>query len=111
MLAHQLAAAHRSAMKMSAEMNRRVDYLVHVRGEESERVNIQVTRPAGATTHERTGLRPVHLGDPVELPGRSVNALYEPKPQERAGAQNARVRQDISNQESVECLVTDSGSR
>ena len=49
MLAHQLAAAHRSAMKMSAEINRRVDYLSTVRGEEQERANIQATRLAGAT--------------------------------------------------------------
>ena len=49
MLAHQLAAAHRSAMKMSAEMNRRVDYLANVRGEEQERANIQTTRLASAT--------------------------------------------------------------
>jgi hypothetical protein len=49
MLAHQLAAAHRSAMKLSGEVNRRVDYLANVRGEEQERANIQATRLAGAT--------------------------------------------------------------
>ena len=48
MLAHQLATAHVSAMKMSADLNRRLDYLANVRGEESERVNIQATRLAGA---------------------------------------------------------------
>jgi hypothetical protein len=40
MLAHQLATAHRSAMKLSGEVNRRVDYLANVRGEEQERANI-----------------------------------------------------------------------
>src|SRR3954467_13234494 len=48
MLAHQLATVHVSAMKMSADLNRRLDYLANVRGEESERVNIQATRLAGA---------------------------------------------------------------
>ena len=48
MLAHQLATAHVSAMKMSADLNRRLDYLANVRGEESERVNIQATRLANA---------------------------------------------------------------
>jgi len=48
MLAHQLAATHRSSMKISAETNRMVDYLANVRGEERERTNIQVTRLAGA---------------------------------------------------------------
>jgi hypothetical protein len=35
-------------MKMSADLNRRLDYLANVRGEESERVNIQATRLANA---------------------------------------------------------------
>jgi hypothetical protein len=54
MLAHQLATVHVSAMnaclgmKMSADLNRRLDYLANVRGEESERVNIQATRLANA---------------------------------------------------------------
>jgi hypothetical protein len=48
MLAHQLATLHVSAMKMSADLNRRLDYLANVRGEESERVNIQATRLANA---------------------------------------------------------------
>ena len=57
MLAHQLAAAHRSAMKMSAEMNRRVEYLAHVRGEEQERANIQATRLASASARMMTAFR------------------------------------------------------
>src|SRR5829696_2299592 len=52
MLAHQLTAAHRSAMKMSAEMNRRVEYLAHVRGEEQERANIQATRLASERAYD-----------------------------------------------------------
>ena len=57
MLAHQLAAAHRSAMKMSAEMNRRVEYLAHVRGEEQERANIQTTRLASASARMMTAFQ------------------------------------------------------
>ena len=57
MLAHQLAAAHRSAMKMSAEMNRRVEYLAHVRGEEQERANIQATRLASASARMMTAFQ------------------------------------------------------
>jgi hypothetical protein len=48
MLAHQLATVHVSAMKTAADLNRRLDYLANVRGEESERVNIQATRLANA---------------------------------------------------------------
>src|SRR3954452_19034925 len=48
MLPHQLATVHVSAMKMSADLNRRLDYLANVRGEESERVNIQATPLANA---------------------------------------------------------------
>ena len=54
MLAHQLAAGHRSAMKLVAETNRQADYLANVRGEEQERVNVQVTRLAGATARMMT---------------------------------------------------------
>ena len=57
MLAHQLTAAHRSAMKMSAEMNRRVEYLAHVRGEEQERANIQATRLASASARMMTAFQ------------------------------------------------------
>ena len=56
MLAHQLAAAHRSAMKMSAEMNRRIEYLAHVRGEE-QTANIQATRLASASARMMTASR------------------------------------------------------
>ena len=48
MLAHQLASAHVSAMKLSAELNRRIDYVANARGDEQERANVQATRLAGA---------------------------------------------------------------
>jgi hypothetical protein len=54
MLAHQLAASHRSAMKLVAEMNRQADYLANVRGSEQDRANVQVTRLAGATARIMT---------------------------------------------------------
>ena len=54
MLAHQLAASHRSAMKLVGEMNRQADHLANVRGSEQDRANVQVTRLAGATARVMT---------------------------------------------------------
>ena len=57
MLAHQLAAGHRSAMKLVAEMNRQTGYLANVRGSEQDRMNVQVTRLAGATARMMTAFQ------------------------------------------------------
>jgi hypothetical protein len=57
MLAHQLAAGHRSAMKLVAEMNRQTNYLANVRGSEQDRMNVQVTRLAGATARMMTAFQ------------------------------------------------------
>src|SRR5829696_1864572 len=54
MLAHQLAAGHRSAMKLVAEVNRQASYLANVHGSEQDRMNVQVTRLAGATARMMT---------------------------------------------------------
>ena len=43
--------------------------------------------------------------------GQAIVGSVSRNRRKQAGAKKARVRQDISNQESVECLVTDSGSR
>ena len=57
MLAHQLAAGHRSAMKLVAEVNRQTGYLANVRGSEQDRMNVQVTRLAGATARMMTAFQ------------------------------------------------------
>ena len=57
MLAHQLAAGHRSAMKLVAEMNRQAGYLANVHGSEQDRMNVQVTRLAGATARMMTAFQ------------------------------------------------------
>ena len=57
MLAHQLAAGHRSAMKLVAEMNRQAGYLANVHGSEQDRMNMQVTRLAGATARMMTAFQ------------------------------------------------------
>src|SRR3954470_15245377 len=49
MLAHQLATAHVSAMKLSAEMNKQIDHALVTRGAgENERATLNATRLAGA---------------------------------------------------------------
>src|SRR5215208_5618892 len=53
MLAHQLAAS----MKLVAEVNRQTSYLANVRGSEQDRVNVQVTRLAGATARMMTAFQ------------------------------------------------------
>ena len=47
-LAHQLAAAHRSAMKLTAQMNRSLEVMEHSRGGEREAANVQATRLANS---------------------------------------------------------------
>jgi hypothetical protein len=50
MLAHQMAATHRASMRMTAQLNERLDVMgqAYVRPDEKERANIQATRLAGA---------------------------------------------------------------
>jgi hypothetical protein len=48
MLAHQLAATHRSTMKLSAQLNRAVERMDVIHEEARERANVQATRLAGA---------------------------------------------------------------
>jgi hypothetical protein len=48
MLAHQLAATHNSAMRMTAQMNECIERMTAYRPDERERANIQATRLAGA---------------------------------------------------------------
>ncbi|MCC2654286.1 MAG: hypothetical protein K0Q60_4452, partial [Microvirga sp.] len=48
MLAHQLAATHYSAMRMTAQLNDCIDRMTSYGADECERANIQATRLAGA---------------------------------------------------------------
>jgi hypothetical protein len=48
MLAHQLAASHRSSMKMTEQLNASLGRMTHGYAEDRERANVQVTRLAGA---------------------------------------------------------------
>jgi hypothetical protein len=50
MLAHQMAATHRASMRMTAQLNERLDLMgqAYVRAADKERANIQATRLAGA---------------------------------------------------------------
>jgi hypothetical protein len=47
-LAHQLAATHSSAMKMTAQLNECIERMTSYSADERERANIQATRLAGA---------------------------------------------------------------
>jgi hypothetical protein len=50
MLAHQMAATHASAMKMTEQMNRQIETMasIYPRGQQSETNNVQCARLAGA---------------------------------------------------------------
>jgi hypothetical protein len=50
MLAHQMAATHRASMRMTAQLNERLDLMgqAYVRPDDKERANIQAARLAGA---------------------------------------------------------------
>src|SRR5918994_1191832 len=48
MLAHQLAATHRSIMKQNAQLNRCIENMEHYNADAQERANVQGTRLAGS---------------------------------------------------------------
>src|SRR4051794_7633885 len=54
MLAHQLAAVHRSALLMTAQMNRQIERMNVIAGGSQETANVQACRLAGAVSRLNT---------------------------------------------------------
>src|SRR5215204_3858083 len=114
MLASQMAAVHMATMTFARRLNH-VDTIPQQ--DSAERAFNKLARtfamqvealkrigPAASTASSCTR-------STSTTAGRRSSEVSPRDRRKQAGAQNARVRQDISNRESVECLVTDSGSR
>ena len=114
MLASQMAAVHMATMTFA----RRLNHIENIPQQDSaerafNKLARTFARQVEALKRYRTGgeHRVSCTRSTSTTAGRRSSEVSPRDRRKQAGAQKARVRQDISNQESVECLVTDSGSR